>query len=104
MEDKKLENDQGGGSKGKVLVNIDEKRDTQKATNWTGNRKMSKKNGKINNRVCFKMINIQGLTKAKYVEIEDMLNDKENNMNIICKNLIKLLMKLTKKIKNYIKK
>ena len=83
MEDKKLEIDQGGGSKGKVLVNIDEKRDTQKATKWTGNRKMSKKNGKINNRVCFKMINIQGLTKAKYVEIEDMLNDKENNMNII---------------------
>ena len=33
--------------------------------------------------INFKMINIQGLTKPKYIELEDMLNEEENNVNII---------------------
>ena len=51
-----------------------------KKTNGTGNRTTSKENAK---RLSVKLINIQGLSKAKYIELEEMLNE-ENKMNIIC--------------------
>ena len=48
-----------------------------KKTNGTGNRTTSKENAK---RLSVKLINIQGLSKAKYIELEEMLNE-ENKMN-----------------------
>ena len=44
---------------------------------------MSKEKCKRNRTINFQMINIQGLTKQKYIEIEDMLSDKESNTNVI---------------------
>ena len=33
--------------------------------------------------IDFKVINIQGLTKQKYIELESILNDKSYNKNVI---------------------
>ena len=33
--------------------------------------------------IDFKVINIQGLTKQKFIELESMLNDKSYNKNMI---------------------